>query len=456
MPFNHYFWNRISQQQSNPRKQTLSETYLNIIEASSPLGKSLLEIGAVLRKFFPGKVKIANKTSKVFAERHPHIRVTAQDQESADRYTGLSVAELNNIINGSGYVCVKRSDPYKDKVDDDQQPTVKGRTAESLSSTFYTYTLARIDPQTNQPDLTNIYKLVIGKGKFGNKGNQDEDQMLASLKSATSLEANKLPNNEIIQLFKDKFNIELRKVDSRQGSTKRPFTGECENYGSVIADMIGKDIEGEDVYISFKNINGVTILNSGATGLFYYIDTKKPTFGYNPNISKNAVGTMLTNLNFNVDLALDRLNKTGAAYMGKIEGNQTPFRREIIPGSAQYLKQMVQAACSYGYYYLRDLKKDGIQLESLMTPQDVLDFIGEPLSDGYISYPYFETSTKSKKHFDIELWTRGKNDKIKQFIFQIRTASGGFEPDQLNLMLAYPKSTKSIQLNTVESVLWAC
>ena len=312
---------------------------------------------------------------------------------------------------------------------------------ESKSSKFPTYAV--------KDQQGALHYIVQGKGSSANKGEEFERQTRTTIEAAIeSGDINRQNSIPLLRQFKmllDK--PELVFTDFKHGRvTRRALKPEPNDAGNVIADFILYDTEKTPYYISLKNEGGDTFSNNGIGGMFKQEGNK----------------IIATNESFDIDplltaVGIDRnkIAKGATDYLNRVPSG--PGLRENTPvviddAKKEIVKGFLKSAFDYGYYYVRQKEEntDNYLMTSLLTSDDLDNFVGT-IKSVYINYPYFAGTkrTESRKGGNIYITAESKplrvveNNEVvdgkvmnHKFVFQLRNASRGIIPVQINGMFA--------------------
>jgi len=371
MSDNYNFWKQIK----NIKPQTsLNKTYGLVVERSK--ADTVAAITKVLPSLKPG-------TSKAGAIR---LQPVAKGVELSDQ-------EFAAALKSIGFNYVK---------------TIPPKTPESKSSKYDTHVI--------QDDNGVVHFIVVGGGSASNKGMAYERQLFDEI--AKALHTNQ-PHN-FVESFRS-FAKCPPIVDVVTGFGKRvqrQLTGIPKDVGAVISDITLVDESGTKHYISLKEKNGVTIANNGIGNAFSE-QNGEVKFNGDPRINP-----LFEALHIDTNLACRGLE----AFIKK-----QSFSKQDLP-SLNYDKEVVMkylcSAIDYGYFYVRNLGNGQFEMEDLSSLDNLIKFIGN-IKDITIKYPYYlgEGMQQKRKHISIEIIT---DEHI--FNFDVRNASGGILPKQINLV----------------------
>lgn len=282
--------------------------------------------------------------------------------------------------------------------------------AESASGKYPTYKLQDKDGV--------VFFVVLGGGSFGNKGMAYERQTVSEIDSAIQ---NNTPHpllGELEKLTGTKF------IGVKTGFNKlvkRKLSDRPEDVGQEIADIVLVGENGEEYFISLKDRNGKTLSNNGATGIF-----KNQGNEIVPGFHQ-VVSGLVNASKVDLNLAAQGLN----AYNKNIPGGQgspVDVTSQLTPEDKNIIMGYLSSGVDYGYIYVKNKGKNHFQIVDLATPEDVQQFIGE-IRSVFIKYPFSDGKGKKRKDLSVNvITTTGK------FAFQIRNASGGIIPKQINLV----------------------
>jgi hypothetical protein len=219
--------------------------------------------------------------------------------------------------------------------------------------------------------------------------------------------------------------VKINKETSFNRRVKRPLSDKGpKDKGSDIADITLIDEDGKKFYISLKDIGGKTVGNSGAAGMFD-VDGKNIDF---VNKERDKIGKKLFDAaGVNIDLVIDGL----VDYINKQPSSDEQAEVYNTTDEADFddLLDFIGSAFDYGYIYVkRKNTKNDLEVADLSDKNKLYDFIGD-IKSVAVKYPYYNNERMSRKHISIMI----KTDK-GNYSFDIRNASGGLIPNQINLV----------------------
>jgi hypothetical protein len=91
------------------------------------------------------------------------------------------------------------------------------------------------------------------------------------------------------------------------------------------------------------------------------------------------------------------------------------------------IEKLIMSAFDYGYIYVKEKTSKSFEIADLDDKEKLKEFIGDIESVG-IKYPYYEDEIRSRKDVTIVITT-----STGVYSFQVRNASGGMIPNQINL-----------------------
>jgi hypothetical protein len=283
---------------------------------------------------------------------------------------------------------------------------------ESGSSKYTTYKLKDKDG--------TVFRVVLGGGSFSNKGMTYERQLVEELTNAIKY---KQPNPLLTELEKL---TGTHFVGIRTGFNKlvrRKLTGQPNDVGEEIADLILIGANGEDYFISLKDKNGKTLSNNGITGIFRQVnDQIVPGFS-------EVVDTLFKASKVDLNLAAQGLT----SYLNNtVGGNPSPVdvTNSLTDQDKNIIMNYLASAIDFGYLYVKNLGKNKFKIVNLATIDDVKEFIGD-IQSVQIKYPYYKDDTRmgKRKNLSIDIKT-----SKSRFSFDVRNASGDIIPKQINLV----------------------
>jgi len=406
MSDSNYFWKQLSKSKPQPR---LNEVYdfVKIKQVFNEIKSFCLEeeldivaektnlntmVGKQLETALPGFIF---KNMKQGA-----LRMQPRDQGNVPPITDDIV---KTAITKLGYEYVNKHAPGG----------IPGTGSKSKSGKFDTYELNALGAPVF---------VVFGTG--GNKGVEYENK-------ANEEMANLKGEHPVLKLLLPLIAPDtIASVEPRSGSTRRSFTYTIDNVGSVIGDTVVKGTSGKIYYVSLKNAQGATISNHGCAGIFTSWDNAGE-LKFNPG-AVPPITQMFEAVGVDVNVFLNNLKQYINWAIGK-EWEPVPDKRVEITQNLEALQTAILSSIGYGYYYAREKGPDKIQFEDFSTPQGVKNFVGD-VTKGELRYPYItgESKRQKRKGLDIIAYT----DKGWRFLFQLRNASRGLVPRQMNLMIA--------------------
>lgn len=283
---------------------------------------------------------------------------------------------------------------------------------ESGSSKYTTYKLKDKDG--------TVFRVVLGGGSFSNKGMTYERQLVEELTNAIKYKQSNPLLTELEKLTGTHF------VGIRTGFNKlvrRKLSGQPNDVGGEIADLILVGANGEDYFISLKDKNGKTLSNNGIAGIFRQVgDQIIPGFS---QVVDTLFGAAKVDLNEAAQGLTSYLNNTAG-------GNPSPVdvTNSLSDQDKDVIMNYLASAIDFGYLYVKNLGKNKFKIVNLATINDVKEFIGD-IQSVQIKYPYYKDDTRmgKRKNLSIDIKT-----SKSRFSFDVRNASGDIIPKQINLV----------------------
>jgi len=283
---------------------------------------------------------------------------------------------------------------------------------ESGSSKYTTYKLKDKDG--------TVFRVVLGGGSFSNKGMTYERQLVEELTNAIKYKQSNPLLAELEKLTGTHF------VSIRTGFNKlvrRKLSGQPNDVGEEIADLILVGANGEDYFISLKGKNGKTLSNNGIAGIFRQVgDQIVPGFS---QVVDTLFGAAKVDLNEAAQGLTSYLNNTAG-------GNPSPVdvTNSLSDQDKDIIMNYLASAIDFGYLYVKNLGKNKFKIVNLATIDDVKEFIGD-IQSVQIKYPYYKDDTRmgKRKNLSIDIKT-----SKSRFSFDVRNASGDIIPKQINLV----------------------
>jgi hypothetical protein len=245
----------------------------------------------------------------------------------------------------------------------------------------------------------------------------------------------------IIDKLENFLDVTFKDVDRGKGFerlVRRPLTDKGpSDKGDEISDLTLIDTNDNKYYISLKNIGGKTISNAGAKGMF---DIERGNVKFT-NTERGSIGKKLLEAGgVNIDRVLtgleDYINKT-PSLPGQEEKTKTTDLADI-----DKLADFLGSAFDYGYIYVKQKNtKNDLEIADLTDKDNLYDFIGD-IKEVEVKYPYYKDNKNQRKHVSIII-----NTTKGVYSFDIRNASGGDIPNQINLVKG--KSNQEITANKI-------
>ena len=283
------------------------------------------------------------------------------------------------------------------------------------------------------------YIITLGGGSFTNEGMVYERRLMSELENYFDNKEDGAETPPFLSKLENALDVEFEKLDKGQTferSVKRPLTSKGPtDKGDVISDITLIDTSGKKYYISLKNVGGQTISNAGASGMFEVEDDNIKFV----NKEKNNIGKDLMKAGaVNIDAAIQGLED----YKNKTQSNPYLIDIHNVTDKADIdeLYKFLGSAFDYGYIYVKQKdRKDNLEIADITDEEKLNEFIGN-IQEVKVKYPYYLDERKSRKHISIIIITDNGN-----YSFDIRNASRGFLPNQINLVKA--KSAAEVKQN---------
>lgn len=283
------------------------------------------------------------------------------------------------------------------------------------------------------------YIITLGGGSFSNEGMNYERNLLSELENYFDHKDEGVEVPSFLSKLEHALHVEFKGLDKGQTfarRVKRPLTSKGpSDKGDEISDITLIDTSGKKYYISLKNVGGKTVSNAGASGMF---DIKGDHVKF-VNKEKNSIGKDLMKAGgVNIDAAIQGLDD----YKNKTQSDPYLVETHTVTNKAdiEELYKFLGSAFDYGYIYVKQKdKKNNLEIADITDEEKLNDFIGN-IQEVKVKYPYYLDDKKSRKHISIVIVTDKGN-----YSFDIRNASRGFLPNQINLVRA--GSAKDTQLH---------
>lgn len=291
----------------------------------------------------------------------------------------------------------------------------------------------------------NEFIITLGGGSFSNKGMDYERQILKKCEDYFR-DPETLEKPSFLEKLEDYLGVEFVELDkgaSFERRVKRPLEDEGpKNKGDEISDITLKDKKGDKYFISIKNIGGKTISNAGAKGMFDQ-DGGEIKF---TNKERNKIGgKLLDAANVDIDKVIQGLED----YIKEIPSEEGLEEKVDTTSSSdiEQLEKFLGSAFDYGYVYVKQKNtRDDLEIADLTTEEGLYNFIGK-IEKVEVKYPYYRTSIKSRKYVSIVLTT-----SKGIYSFDVRNASGGIIPDQINLIRSGSKQDIALNKSNISKI----
>jgi hypothetical protein len=284
----------------------------------------------------------------------------------------------------------------------------------------------------------NEFTITLGGGSFSNEGMEYERRLLEELEQYFDNKEEGADKPSFLDKLESALDVEFDGLDKTQTFSrrvKRPLTSKGpEDKGDEISDITLIDTNNKKYFISLKNIGGKTVSNAGAKGMFG-IEDDQVKF---TNKEKNNIGKDLMEAGaVNIKAAVRGLED----YKEKVQS--VPYLTETHDvtdkADKDELYKFLGSAFDYGYIYVKQKdKKDNLEIADVTDEDKLNEFIGD-ITEVKVKYPYYINNRRSRKNISIVIITDKGN-----YSFDIRNASGGFLPNQINLVRT--GSAKDIKL----------
>lgn len=274
-------------------------------------------------------------------------------------------------------------------------------------------------------DSDNEFVITVAGGAFSNEGMNYEREVFDEIKKYFDEDTEK---PEFIDKLEKALDVEFTGYDpTRTFSTKveRPLSDKGpEQRGEEIADFTLEDEDGKKYYISLKDIGGKTVGNAGASGMFQ-VRNGGVEFA---NLERGGIGKKLMDAaDVDIDLVVDGLNDYITKTPSKPGLERTVNKTD--EADKDKIKDFLMSAFDYGYIYVKRKNASGdLEIIDLEDKDELSDFIGD-IQEIDVKYPYYQSDQKSRKNVSIVITT-----EEGRYSFDIRNASGGIIPKQINLV----------------------
>jgi hypothetical protein len=344
----------------------------------------------------------------------PNIRIQPIDAETAKNKDNLKQSLIDSL----------------DDIHLVLMDTLKPKEPGNPSGTFNAY-------KVKDTISDNEFIVVISGGAAGNKGMTYERDILESFKqyfnaidkAETVEEKEQIEKPSMLEKLEDNLDVKFVGVGSAtfDRAVKRPLTIDGANdRGIDIADITLIGSNNKPYYISLKDVDGKTVGNAGAAGMFNIEDNEvdfinKERDGIGGELMK-AAGVRIPYVERGLsDYAKKRVS---SPELAKIE--DTTKNSDL-----NTLHKFIESAFDYGYIYVkRKNMKDDLEIEDLSDKEKLIDFIGD-ITKVQVKYPFYRSDAwqDSRKSVSI-IMTTDKNI----YSFDIRNKSRKIIPTEINLV----------------------
>ena len=305
-------------------------------------------------------------------------------------------------------------------------------------------------------DSSTEYQIVLGGGAASNKGMKYERDVLKSLEEYfTKIGLGEdIDKPAFLTELEDKLDITFTGIKDGidfDRKVKRPLDADGpEDKGEVIADLALEDEDGDVFYISLKDIGGITVANNGAAGMFsvkFQSDRKTKEVKFTGE--RHEIGKKVFEASGINEEGIKKVEQGLSDYLNKVDSE--PGLEDIEDttdvANIPLLKKLLKSAFDYGYIYVKR-KTSGHEIIDLTTPDDLDEFIGD-IEAVKVKYPYYRREGNKKRRKGVSVMIETENNL---FSFDIRNASRGIIPKQINLVKLKSKSEFKVDAGNVDAV----
>jgi hypothetical protein len=230
-------------------------------------------------------------------------------------------------------------------------------------------------------------------------------------------------------------NLDVEFVGLNRGATfnrsvKRPLTiSGANDRGIAIADVTLIDSDNNPYYISIKDIDGKTVGNAGAAGMF---EVQGDEIDF-VNGERDGIGGKLMEA---AGVRIPDVERGLSDYANKRVSSPELSKTEDTtnnPGvDLNILHKFIESAFDFGYIYVkRKNMKDDLEIEDFRDEDQLIDYIGD-ITKVQVKYPFYRSDARridSRKSVSI-IMTTEKN----VYSFDIRNKSRNIVPTEINLV----------------------
>jgi hypothetical protein len=306
--------------------------------------------------------------------------------------------------------------------------------------------------QGNPSGTFNAYKVkdtisdkefivIISGGAAGNKGMKYERDIFESFiqyfdaldRAETDEEKKEIKKPSMLEKLEDNLDVEfvgLNRGATFNRSVKRPLTiAGANDRGEAIADVTLIDSNNNPYYISIKDIDGKTVGNAGAAGMFEIQDDEIDFV----NGERDGIGGKLMEA---AGVRIPDVERGLSDYANKRVSSPELSKTEDTtnkPGvDLNILHKFIESAFDFGYIYVkRKNMKNDLEIEDFRDEDQLIDYIGD-ITKVQVKYPFYRSDARridSRKSVSI-IMTTEKN----VYSFDIRNKSRNIIPTEINLV----------------------
>ena len=246
-----------------------------------------------------------------------------------------------------------------------------------------------------------MYDIIVARG--ANSGEKFETRTVKNLDDFFKIRQDSEMSNVIQQMNEAHSpfaNSEIISVKQRTGSTKKEGVA-IEKLGAIIGDIVLKDNNGKEWFISLKDVNGNTFSSySGAASLFDKDGTLQP----------NSAGAEFLNA-FGVDL-----NKVQAGFDQRGNINRLRPNIPVMKPNQAELEKIFNRAWGMNYFYVRKLTSGW---KVFWLGKDKLDKLCRGIKIDDIRYP-----NKASKQITILC-----SNSVEDYVIEIRNSKAQEYPN---------------------------
>jgi len=296
---------------------------------------------------------------------------------------------------------------------------IKPGQAGASSTKFNTYVISK-------PSIAQKIKFVYGQGR--NEGQKFEEVALKSMSNAVKGKFDNFSKQVFQGLGLSPAMVAGVNIASAK-RVKRPLSTTLENVGPMISDMDILLKNGNRMYVSLKNEDGLTFANSGYKGAFIsqMVGTKAVIRPQPHKLDEFIVEALGIDKNLVAKGITDYANRVPT---------KKPLINVPVSFNAVKIQQFLAAAYGYGYWYVRKRGGDKVDVLDLTTAKKTLEKLGA-VTSVVATYPFW-SKERATKQLSVKITTTTGN-----YLVEVRNTQSSVEPNEIKVKLRGATKVKS-------------